>query len=163
MGKPAPKIVWPTGRNFVPRPRNLRIATRVYQTEGAIGYVDRMFTAYDEMKLDYAAVQNKDKTGYVRAEPENMTAAASGRLADLPDDLVFDLAEQIRAGRVPDHRRVYAVCFRNQPRDKCQLVVDFLHWAVHEGQADVAKMTYAPLLPELVRRIDQKLETIEAA
>jgi phosphate transport system substrate-binding protein len=161
MGKPASRIEWPAGPNFVGADRNLKVAETVNKTEGAIGYVDRMYTTYDEMKLDYAAIQNKDKSAFVRAEPENMTAAVAGLLANLPDDLVFDLADKPGKDAYPISGAIYAVCFQNQPGDKRQQVVDFLHWAVHEGQPAVAKMTYAPLPPELVKRVDQKLETIK--
>jgi phosphate transport system substrate-binding protein len=159
MGKPANEIKWPTGDKFVAEPRNLGVATAVFRTEGAIGYVDRMFTQYDDIKLDYAAVENKDKSAFVRAEPENMTAAAAG----LPDDLVFNLANKPGKDAYPISGAIYAICFQAQPADKRQRVVDFLRWAVHEGQPQVAKMTFAPLPAELVKRVDQKLDTIKAA
>jgi phosphate transport system substrate-binding protein len=162
MGKPASEIKWPAGQNFVAEARNLGVASKVDKTDGAIGYVDRMYTSYEDLKLAYAAVQNKDKTGFVRAEPENMTAAVSGLLATLPDDLVFDLADKPGKDAYPISGAIFAVCFQNQPAARRQQVVDFLHWAVHDGQQPIPKMTFAPLPPDLVKRIDQKLETIKA-
>jgi hypothetical protein len=41
-------------------------------------------------------------------------------------------------------------------------VVDFLHWAVHEGQVNIAPANFAPLPPDLVARIDKRLEGIKA-
>jgi phosphate transport system substrate-binding protein len=157
-GAPASEAKWPVG---VAAPRNLGVATRVSQTEGAIGYVDRMFTSYNEMALDYAAIENKDKTAYVRAEPENMTAAATAILADIPDDLGFHLTNRPGKEAYPISGVIYAVCYQKQPDEKRKQVIDFLHWATHEGQPHAAKMTFAPLPPELVKRIDQKLETIK--
>jgi phosphate transport system substrate-binding protein len=163
LGKPASAVKWPVGPNFVSAARNLGVATKVHETEGAIGYVDRMYTTYDEMVLDYAAVQNKDKSAFVRAEPANMTAAAAGVLANLPDDLVFDLTNKPGAGSYPISGVVYAVCYQNQPGETQKRVVDFLRWATHNGQAYATKMTLAPLPDELVKRIDKKLETIKTA
>jgi phosphate transport system substrate-binding protein len=160
VGKPAAEVKWPVG---VAAARNLGVATKVYETEGAIGYVDRMFTSYDDMVLDYAAVQNKDKSGFVRAEPETLTAAAASVLPTVPDDLVFDLANKPGKDAYPISGVVYAVCFQTQPAATRQRVVEFLHWATHEGQQQAAKMAYAPLPPELVKRVEQKLETIKAA
>jgi phosphate transport system substrate-binding protein len=160
VGKPASEVKWPVG---VAAARNLGVATKVYETEGAIGYVDRMFTTYGDMTLDYAAVQNKDKTAFVRAEPETVTAAAAGLLASLPDDMVFGLADKPGKDAYPISGVIYAVCYQDQPGATRQRVIDFLRWSTHEGQAPAVKMTYAPLPPELVKRVEQKLETIKAA
>jgi phosphate transport system substrate-binding protein len=155
----ASEIKWPAG---VGAARNLGVATLVDKTDGAIGYVDRMFTSYDDMVLDYAAVQNKDKTAFVRAEPENMTAAAASSLADIPDDLSFSLANKSGKDAYPISALIYAVCYKNQPEASRQRIVDFLRWTTHEGQPHAAKMSYAPLPAELVKRTDQRLETIQA-
>jgi phosphate transport system substrate-binding protein len=158
VGPAASEVKWPVGEKA---PRNLGVASLVAQTEGAIGYVDRMFTSYEDMELDYAAVQNHDKTGYVRAEPENMTAAAAGFLSEIPDDLSFNLADKPGKDAYPISGVIYAVCYQKQPEATRGQVVDFLNWALHEGQTHAAKMTYAPLPPELVKRIDPKLEAIK--
>jgi phosphate transport system substrate-binding protein len=160
VGPPASEVKWPVG---VAAPRNLGVANLVDKTDGAIGYIDRMFTAFEEMVLDYAAVQNADRTGFVRAEPANLTAAAAGSLAEVPDDLSFSLANKPGKDAYPISAVVYAVLCQTQPAATRQQVVDFLRWATHQGQAHAAYMTYAPLPPELVTRIDQKLETIKAA
>jgi phosphate transport system substrate-binding protein len=125
--------------------------------------VDRLFTSYEDMALDYAALQTRDKTGFVRAEPENVTAAAAGILADIPEDLSFDLANKPGKDAYPISGVIYAVCYGTQPEALRQRVVDFLRWATHEGQQHAAKMTFAPLPPDLVTRVDQKLQAIKAA
>jgi phosphate transport system substrate-binding protein len=159
VGPPASRVKWPVGEEAA---RNLGVATQVHRTEGAIGYVDRLFTSYEDMKLDYAAVQNKDKTAYIRAEPENLTAAVRGILAEIPEDLGFDLANKPGKDAYPISGVIYAVCYQAQPEANRKRVVDFLRWATHEGQPFAAKMDYAPLPPELVERIDRRLEAIKA-
>jgi phosphate transport system substrate-binding protein len=158
IGPPASEVKWPTG---VSAARNLGVATKVYETEGAIGYVDRMFTSYDLMVLDYAAIQNHDKSAFVRAEPEGMTAALAGLVAGIPAELTFDLSNKPGKDAYPISGVIYAVCRESQPAARRQPVVDFLHWATHDGQPHAAKMSYAPLPPDLVKRIDQRLDAIK--
>jgi phosphate transport system substrate-binding protein len=160
VGPAASVVRWPVGEAAA---RNLGVATRVDQTEGAIGYVDRLFTSYEDMELDYGAVQNKDKTAFVRAEPENMTAAVRGILTDIPEDLTFDLADKPGKDAYPISGVIYAVCRQALPPAHRQQVVDFLRWATHEGQPFAAKTDFAPLPPELVARVERRLETIQAA
>ncbi|HTU22156.1 MAG TPA: phosphate ABC transporter substrate-binding protein PstS [Gemmataceae bacterium] len=159
VGPPKSVVKWPVG---VGAARNLGVATLVNKTEGAIGYVDRMYTTFGKMVLDYAAMQNRDKTGFVRADPENMTASAASILADIPDDLIFNLANKPGKDSYPISGVIYAVCYQTLPAETQQRVVDFLHWATHEGQPYAANLAYAPLPPELVERIDKKLKTIKA-
>jgi phosphate transport system substrate-binding protein len=158
---PASEIKWPVG---IEAKRNLGVATLVNETDGAIGYVDLMFTTYGDIALDYAAMQTKDdKDKFVRAEPKTITAAATGTLADMPDDLAFNLANKSGKEAYPISGVIYAVCYQNQPAAQRQQVVDFLRWATHEGQPHAEKMTYATLPTDLVKRIDQRLEAIKAA
>jgi phosphate transport system substrate-binding protein len=155
MGRPGAEIKWKVG---IAAPRNLGVVSLVNKTEGAIGYVDRMFTTYEDIVLDYAAVENKDKSAYVRAEPENMTAAAEAVLADLPDDLSFDLANKPGKAAYPISGVIYASYNRNQSEPERTRVVDFLRWATHDGQPHAEKMGFATLPPELVKRIDKQLD-----
>jgi phosphate transport system substrate-binding protein len=163
MGPPASVLKWPTG---IAAPRNLGVAHQVYQTEGAIGYVDRTFTAFEEgvFELDYAAVQNKDNSAFVRPEPANMAAAAAASIqAGLPEDLSqLHLANQPGKDAYPISGVIYAVCYQIQPADTRQRLVDFLRFATHVGQP-AENRSYAPLPPELVTRIDKKLDEIKAA
>jgi phosphate transport system substrate-binding protein len=153
------ELQWPVGEA---RPRNLGVAMAVNEKDGAIGYVDRLYTSYDIIELQSAVVQNRDKTAFVPGEPETMTAAAQGVLSELPEDLTFDLINKPGANAYPITGVIYAVCFQNQPEPTRKQVVNFLQWATHEGQGYAKKMYYAPLPAELVRRVDQRLPLIKA-
>jgi phosphate transport system substrate-binding protein len=67
-------VKWPVG---VGATRNHGVASHVYTTEGAIGYVDLAQAL--AWKLAYGAVQNKDKTDFIHANSENMTASVKRR------------------------------------------------------------------------------------
>jgi phosphate transport system substrate-binding protein len=154
------EIKWPTGEGV---PRTLGVVREVYNTEGAIGYIDRLFTSFEEMKLSAAAIQNKDGTAFVTAEPANMTAAVAGMFADIGDDLTFDPANRSGKASYPITGVIYAICYRKQPDDRQRTVHDFLKWATHEGQKFANPMRYATLPPELVHRVEQKLKSLESA
>jgi phosphate transport system substrate-binding protein len=153
------ELNWPVGEA---RPRNLGVAMHVNEKDGAIGYVDRLYASNDEIVLQYGAIQNRDKTAFVRAEAENMTAAAQGTLAEVPEDLTFDLINKPGKDSYPITGVIYAVCYRTQPDPTRKEVGEFLQWATHEGQGYAKKMDYAPLPAELVRRVDQRLQLLTA-
>lgn len=160
MGPGSDRVKWPTG---VGELRNQGVAIKVHGTDGAIGYVDRMYVTLQDLSLDYGAVQNHDKTAFVRAEAPNTTAALQAILAEIPDDLTFSLADKPGKDSYPIAGVIYAQCSDVQPAAKRQQVVDFLRWAVHEdAQKSVAQASFAPLPPELIPRIDKRLEGIKA-
>jgi phosphate transport system substrate-binding protein len=158
VGPASSEVKWPAG---VGMPRNHGVANHVYVTEGAIGYVDLAQAL--AWKLDYGAVQNKDRTGFIHASAENMTASVKAVLADIPDDLAFDLTNKAGKDSYPISGVIYAVCYRAQPAAEHQKVVDFLRWVTHEGQHIAKGGSYAPLPDELVARVDEKLKSIDVA
>ncbi len=158
VGPSAAKIKWPTG---VAASRNQGVALKVHQIDGAIGYVDRLYVAFQDIALDYGAVQNQDKS-FVRAEPANLTAAVQAVESRIPDDLTFNLVDQPGKDSYPIAGVIYAVCSDKQSQADRKQIVDFLRWATHAGQAAVTKSGFAPLPRELVERDDRRLEGITA-
>ena len=158
VGPAAAEVKWPVG---IAVARNPGVAAKIHEIDGAIGYVDRLYTSFQDIVLDYGAVQNKDKSAFVRAEPANLTAAARAILAEIPDDLTFNLIDKPGKDSYPITGVIYAVCSDRQPEASRKQIVDFLRWATHEGQADVVKTSFAPLPPELVQRVDRRLDAIK--
>jgi phosphate transport system substrate-binding protein len=158
IGPAKSKIDWPVGESEA---RNEGVAAIVRATEGAVGYVDLMVAVGNH--LDYGAVENKDRTAFLRASPESITAALKSMLADVPEDLTFKLTNRPGKDSYPICGVIYAVCYQNQPPADCQKVTDFLHWATHAGQQHATDLTYAPLPEELIARVDDRLKRIKAA
>jgi phosphate transport system substrate-binding protein len=156
MGPARSKLDWPVGKGVE---RNHGVAEMVYNTEGAIGYTDLLYTSFGN--LQYGAVQNKDRSDFIHVTAKNMTAAVHGMLADIPDDLTFPLTNVRGHAAYPICGAVWAVCYRNQPAANYQHVVDFLQWITHDGQQFAADMSYAPLPDELVRRAEEKIKSIQ--
>jgi phosphate transport system substrate-binding protein len=159
IGPGSSEIKWPVG---VGKSRNPGVAYYVMDTDGAIGYVDLLFATMPRVGFQYGAVQNKDKTAFIHATPENMTAALKGVPAGTSESLTFKLTNQPGKDAYPISGVIYAVCYQAQPAPLKQTVVDFLHWVTHEGQEYAASLTYAPLTPELVERAEQKINSIKA-
>jgi phosphate ABC transporter phosphate-binding protein len=171
MGPARSEVKWPVG---VGAARSQGVAAHVDHTEGAIGYID-LIHAYDvavqpnpDGKLwglvaRYGSVQNKDKSAFILADPDNMTAAAKGVTADMADDLTFKLTNKPGKDSYPICGAIWAVCYQAQPAADKPTVVDFLNYVTHEGQHFAKKTSYAPLPDELIPRVEQKISSITAA
>src|SRR5262249_46311199 len=138
------EIKWPVG---VGKPQNPGVAGHVRDTEGAIGYVELLYALQNNIK--YGAVQNKDGDAFIHAKVENVTAAAKGGIAEIPEDLTFSLNNKPGKDSYPICGAVWAVCYQNQPANAHKVVTDFLHWVTHEGQKYAKELHYAPLPDEL--------------
>jgi phosphate transport system substrate-binding protein len=92
-----------------------------------------------------------------------MTAAARAAISEVQEDMTIEIADKPGANTYPISGVVYAVCYRTQPETNRTLVADFLRWATHEGQQFTENMSFAPLPPELIGRVDQQLKLIGSA
>jgi phosphate ABC transporter phosphate-binding protein len=158
VGPAKNEVKWPVG---VGQSRSVGVARYLRETEGAIGYVDLLHVFGGQ--LPYGAVETKDKTNFVHAESENMTAAAESLGGDIPADLTFKLSNRPGKNAYPICGAIWAVCYRNQPAAHEKLVVDFLQWVTHDGQKFAANLSYAPLPTDLARRAEEKIKTIQVA
>jgi phosphate transport system substrate-binding protein len=152
------EVKWPVGEG---KPRNTGVADFVTQTEGAIGYVDMVHAVAED--LPHAAVQNKDKTAFVKARPRSMTPAAEALSADLPADSPINLINMPGKDSYPISGVIWAICYQAQPPDNKKHVSDFLRWVLHEGQPFAERTSYAPLPERLVKRGDDTLLSIKTA
>jgi phosphate transport system substrate-binding protein len=157
VGKPANEVKWPVG---VGKPRSSGVAWYVGDTEGAISYLDMLHVLHGE--LSYGAVENKDKTAFIHAKADNVTAAAQSLSGRVPEDLTFGLTNETGKDAYPICGSIWAVCYQKQPAAQQKQVVDFLRWVTHEGQQSAGSMSFAPLPEELVRLADEKIKTIQA-
>jgi phosphate transport system substrate-binding protein len=150
------EIKWPTG---VGEQGNPGVAGRVSNSPGSIGYVELLYAL--DNKIPFGAVQNADKSKFIHADMDNVTEAAKGAEADIPDDLCFTLTNKPGPEAYPICGMVWAVLYQNQPADTGKAVVDYLRWAVHDGQQYAKGLHYAPLSEGLVKKVDQKLDSIK--
>jgi phosphate ABC transporter phosphate-binding protein len=153
-------VKWKTGTGEQGNPG---VVGFLSQTEGSIGYVELYYALLKKDEIQFGAVQNRDGK-FIRADLQSVTAAADNCLRDnkrISDDLNIDLLDASGAESYPIGGTTWAVLYSDQDEQCGKVLVDFLTWAVHEGQKYNESMHYARLPEALVKRIDEKLRKIK--
>jgi len=151
------EVRWPTGLGAK---GNEGVAGQVKQTPGAIGYTELAYAKQN--RLAYAAVQNAAGE-FVMPTIESITAAAAGIIEKLPEntDYRVSIVNAPGAGAYPISSFTWILIYQNQPDpDKGRKLVDFLRWALREGDASAAALDYAPLPSQLDTRLERRLQTV---
>lgn len=159
MGPASAEVKWPDQKNIVGILRNYGVAGHVKRTDGAIGYVETLHAMNN--KLSIGAVQNADKSAFLQAKPEFVTAAAKNLSSEVLDSGAFSLTNRPGKDAYPICGLEWAVCYQKQPAAEQKKVADFLTWAVHRGQSFTDELHYAPLPEELVQHADKKITLIK--
>ena len=149
-------VSWPTG---VGGKGNEGVAGLVSQTPGAIGYVELIYALQN--KISYGTVQNT--TGeFVKASVESVTAAAAAATANMPPDFRVSITNAPGKGVYPVSSFTWLL-FYEDPKDKAQskAMVDFMKWALADGQKEAPALNYAPLPKAVVDRETQALGKIQ--
>jgi len=132
------------------------LAGAVKQQKGAIGYVEITYAI--KSNIPYAQMVNK-KGKTVKAEAKSVTAAAAA--TKVPDDLKYSITNADADDAWPLAGTVWAIVYAKQPARKAEPLKQFLSRVAHDGQKLVEKLHYAPLPPEIVKKIDEKLKAIQ--
>jgi phosphate transport system substrate-binding protein len=138
-------VNWPVGLGGK---GNEQVAGLVKQTPGSIGYVELVYALQN--KISYGAVQNM--TGkFVTATTESVTAAAAEAAKKMPADFRVSITNAPGDGAYPISSFTWLLLYEN-PQDKAQakIMVDFMNWALTDGQKFAPDLGYAPLPPAVV-------------
>jgi len=141
-------VRWPTG---VGGKGNEGVSGLVTQTPGSIGYVELIYAL--QSKISYGSVQNMAGE-FVKASVPAVTAAAAEAAAKMPADFRVSITNAPGKGVYPISSFTWLLLYED-PKDKAQgkLMVDFMKWALTDGQRYCADLGYAPL-PEAVVRLE---------
>jgi phosphate transport system substrate-binding protein len=144
----ATSVNWPVG---VGGKGNEGVAGLVKQTPGAIGYVELIYALQN--KLDYGSVQNMEGE-FVRCTIDSVTAAAAVAATQMPKDFRVSITNAPGKGVYPISSFTWLLLYEN-PKDKAKarIMVDFMKWALTEGQKYAKDLGYAPL-PESVVKLE---------
>jgi phosphate transport system substrate-binding protein len=98
-------------------------------------------------------VRNADGE-FVRASVEAVTAAAASAAAKMPADFRVSITNAPGKGVYPVSSFTWLLYYQN-PKDKQRgrIMVDFLKWALTDGQRFASELGYAPL-PEAVVKLE---------
>ena len=134
---------WPVG---VGGKGNEGVSGLVTQSPGSIGYVELIYALQN--KISYGQAQNVNGE-FVKASVESVTGAASA--ANMPADFRVSITNAAGPGVYPISSFTWLLFYEN-PTDKAhgQAMVDFMKWALADGQKYCAELGYAPLPAKVV-------------
>lgn len=152
------EVQWPTGLGAK---GNEGVAGQVRQSAGAIGYAE---LAYAKQNRIATALIRNAAGEMVAPSIESATAAAAAAAASLPTttDYRVSIVNAKGAGAYPIASFTWILVYQNQ-RDasKGKKLVDFLKWALTDGQSEASTLDYAPIPDAMSRRLVERLNTIK--
>jgi phosphate transport system substrate-binding protein len=146
---------WPAGQGGK---GNEGVTGMIKQQPNTIGYVELAYAVQN--KLPAALVKNASGN-FVEPSLEAVTAAASESLASTPEDLRVSITNAGGASVYPVSSYTYILAYKDQKdAAKGKALVDFLWWAIHDGEGFAKDLQYAPLPAEIVKRAEAKINSI---
>ena len=154
----ATSVKWPTG---VGGKGNEGVSALVQQTPGAIGYVEIIYAIQN--KIPYGSVKNADGN-YVKASLASVTEAAAGAEAKMPADFRVSITNSSGKTAYPISSFTWLLLYEDaKDKPKAAAMVDFLKWALTDGQKYCADLGYAPLPAAVVKLEQAALGKIKAS
>ena len=134
----ATSVNWPAG---VGAKGNEGVSGLVKQTLGAIGYVELVYALHNN--ISFGSVENK-VGAFVTASLQSVTAAAAG--VAMPDDFRVSITNPDGKDAYPIASFTWILLYKN-PADKerSRVMVDFMKWAITDGQKFAPDLGYAQL------------------
>ena len=148
-------VAWPAGLGGK---GNEGVSGLVKQTPGSIGYIELIYA--ENNKLPYAALKNRAGE-FVLPSVDAVTAAAAAATSRMPDDFRISITDADGKEAYPISGFTYLLVATSMPKDKGRKIVNFLHWAMHDGQEYARNLFYAPLPAELVTKVEKKIDGIK--
>ena len=139
-------VNWPAG---VGGKGNEGVSGLVTQTPGSLGYVELIYALQN--KISYGTVQNM-AGDFVKASVESVTLAAAAAAKQMPADFRVSITNAPGKGVYPISSFTWLLLYES-PKDKNQAkaMVEFVKWALSDGQKYCADLGYAPLPPDVVK------------
>lgn len=142
----ATSVQWPTG---VGGKGNEGVSALVQQTPSSIGYVELIYALQN--KIAFGSVKNADGA-FVKATLGSVTAAAASTEGKMPEDFRVSITNAPGKDAYPISSFTWLLFFQD-PKDKerAKAMVDFMKWALADGQKYCAELGYAPLPASVVK------------
>ena len=151
----ATSVKWPAG---VGGKGNEGVSGLVTQAPGSIGYVELIYALQN--KIAFGSVQNASGE-FVKASVDAVTKAAEAAAATIPADFRVSITNPQGAGAYPISSFTWLLLYQT-PKDQAsgKAMVDFVKWALTDGQKYCADLGYAPLPANVVMLEQAALEKI---
>ncbi len=146
---------WPVG---IGAKGNEGVSGQVQRTSGAIGYVELIYALQNN--IPFGEIKNAAGV-FVHASISGVTEALANAARTLPDDLRFSITNAPGKDSYPISSATWLIVYKEQTnREKGKAVVDFIHWAVTEGQKYSTDLNYAPLPRQIQQMNLEKLRMV---
>ncbi|HUF64703.1 MAG TPA: phosphate ABC transporter substrate-binding protein PstS [Gemmatimonadaceae bacterium] len=152
------EVSWPVGLGGK---GNEGVAGQVKQTPGAVGYVELAYASQN--RLPAASIRNSSGN-FIQPTLESITAAISAAAETLPTntDYRISIVDPPGAHAYPVSSLTWLLVYEQQPDStKGRRLVDFLRWALTEGEERAAALDYAPLPESMRRQLLQRLDSLK--
>jgi phosphate transport system substrate-binding protein len=154
------EVQWPVGLGGK---GNDGVTGQVKQLPGSIGYVELAYAKQN--KLPYADIRNANGV-FVTPTIAAVTAAAAGAAAALPanTDYRVSIVNAKGKGAYPISSFTWLLVYKNQTKaTKGKQLLDFVRWALTEGEKSAATLDYAPLPAAMAKQLLKGLNGVTIA
>ncbi|MHB8420174.1 MAG: phosphate ABC transporter substrate-binding protein PstS [Myxococcales bacterium] len=149
-------VNWPVGLGGK---GNEGVTGLVKQTPSSIGYVELIYAIQNH--IPYGKVQNRSGKP-VKADLASVTAAAAGAAQNMPDDFRVSITDPPGEAAYPIASFTWLlVPAKVADPAKRKAIVDFLQWAMTQGQGLLEPLSYARLPSEVVAKERQAIARIQ--
>jgi phosphate transport system substrate-binding protein len=136
----ATSVKWPVG---VGGKGNEGVAGLVSQTPGSIGYVELIYAL--QTRIAYGQVQNMNGK-FVKASTGAVTAAASAAASKMPPDFRVSITNAPGDDVYPISSFTWLLLYQDaHDKNQAKVMVDFMKWALTDGQKYAPDLGYAPV------------------
>jgi len=151
-------VNWPTG---VGGKGSEGVTGVVTQTPGSISYVELVYALQN--KIAYGSVQNMAGE-FTKANLQTVTAAAAAAASQMPADFRVSITNAPGKGVYPISSFTWLLLYES-PQDKAQskAMVEFMKWALSDGQKYAGDLGYAPLPEAMVKLESAQLAKIKVS
>jgi phosphate transport system substrate-binding protein len=147
-------VNWPAGLGGK---GNEGVAGQIKQTPGALGYVEVIYAVQN--KMPYADVKNASGE-FMKASLESITAAMA--TAQIPDDFRFSMTNAPGKDAYPIAGATWLLVYEQQKDPmKGKKLVEFLKWAMKDGEKMARDLQYAPLPEKVQERVLKRVDEIK--
>ena len=156
----AKTVTWPVGQGAS---GNEGVTQGIKGTDGAVGYIDVAYAIQNQ--IPFGDVQNKSGN-FITASLASIAAAAN--LPSYPVDLRFNLTNTDAAQGYPIAGTTWIIVYKDlskvmKSQDRANSLVDFIWWAIHDGQADATPLDYGSLPANLLAQDEAAVRSINWA
>jgi phosphate transport system substrate-binding protein len=149
-------VKWPRGLGAK---GNEGVTGQIKTTPNTLGYVELAYALQNKMPTAHL----KNKAGnFIGPSIASVAAAAAG--VELPDSLTASITDGPGADAYPIASYTYLLVYSDAAdQKKGATLVDFLWWAIHDGQKECAPLDYAPLPAPVATKVEAKIKQLKVA